>query len=464
MAYLGLLRASSRSTLNSTLWNFSLIGIFTHFSGGPEGTPVTRRLDDAVLADVDHRLAAADAHLAACYPGDDGRRQPVHTVYVPANRYAVTTPTDWGSAALAAAGSAGGLDAVAALVGADEGTDCAPDTLAALVDHKLRTEPIEDLRIDFEDGYGTFDDTTEDADVESALAALRSAIDEGSSTPFVGIRFKCLEAGTRARGLRTLDMFVSGLVESGGLPDGLTLTLPKVTSVDQVEAMVAVASALEATNGLPAGRIRFEVQVETPQAILGADGRAPVAQFIHAGQGRVSSLHYGTYDYSASLGIAAAYQSMEHPAADHAKNVMQLAVAGTGVHMSDGSTNILPVGDPDNIAMAWTLHARLVRRHLERGIYQGWDMHPAQLVTRYLSTYAFYRRAFGPAATRLRNYVHRLDSTVMDEPATARALASVIHRGSVCGALTGDEIETATDISTSTVRDIALGRTIRSTP
>lgn len=415
-----------------------------------------------MLADVDRRLSAADARLVARYPGDDGRRQPVHTVYIPGNRYSPTMPADWGSTALAAAKDAGGLDVVAALVGASSGTDCEPETLATLVEHKLSTEPIEDLRIDFEDGYGTFDDAIEDADVARAVAALRMALDAGTSTPFVGTRFKCLEAGTRARGLRTLDMFVSGLVASGGLPDGLTLTLPKVTSVDQVEAMVAVASALEDANGLPAGRIRFEVQVETPQAILDADGRAPVAQFIHAGQGRVSALHYGTYDYSASLGIAAAYQSMEHPAADHAKNVMQLAVAGTGVHMSDGSTNILPVGDPDNVAMAWKLHARLVRRHLERGIYQGWDMHPAQLVTRYLATYAFYRGAFAPAATRLRNYVHQHDSAVMDEPATARALANVIHRGSVCGALTVDEIEAAADLPLSTVRDIALGRTTRS--
>jgi citrate lyase beta subunit len=424
---------------------------------------VTRRLDDAVLADVHRSLSAADAQLVSRYPGDDGRRQPVHTVYVPGNRYSATMPADWGTVALAAAKNAGGLDTVAALVGRVDEKDCAPETLATLVENKLTTEPIEDLRIDFEDGYGTFDDETEDADVAAAVTALRSALDAGTSTPFVGTRFKCFEAPTRARGLRTLDMFVSGLVESGGLPDGLTLTLPKVTSVDQVEAMVAVAKALEAANGLEPGRIRFEVQVETPQAILGADGRAPVAQFIHAGQGRVSSLHYGTYDYSASLGIAAEYQSMEHPAADHAKNVMQLAVAGTGVHMSDGSTNILPVGDPANVAVAWKLHARLVRRHLERGIYQGWDMHPAQLVTRYLATYAFYRGAFAAAATRLRNYLHRLDSTVMDEPATARALAGVIHRGHVCGALTTDEIESATDLPMSTVRSTALGNTTRST-
>lgn len=423
---------------------------------------MTRRLDDAVLTDVDRRLSAADAELVTRYPGDDGRRQPVHTVYIPGDRYSATMPADWGFTALAAAKDAGGLDAVAALVGANDRTDCEPETLATLVESKLTTEPVEDLRIDFEDGYGTVDDATEDDDVAQAIAALRIALDAGTSTPFVGTRFKCLEAGTRARGLRTLDMFISGLVDSGGLPDGLTLTLPKVTSVAQVEAMVVVANALEGANGLPAGRIRFEVQVETPQAILGADGRAPVARFIDAGQGRLSSLHYGTYDYSASLGIAAAYQSMEHPAADHAKNVMQLAVAGTGVHISDGSTNILPVGDPDNVANAWTLHARLVRRHLERGIYQGWDMHPAQLVTRYLATYAFYRGAFANASARLRDYVHRLDSNIMDEPATARALANVIHRGSVCGALAAEEIETATDLPMSTVRDIALGRTTRS--
>ncbi|MDR2279972.1 MAG: aldolase, partial [Gordonia sp. (in: high G+C Gram-positive bacteria)] len=317
--------------------------------------------------------------------------------------------------------------------------------------------------IDFEDGYGNRGDTTEDSDVAEAVSRLRTALDAGTSTPFVGTRFKCFETPTRRRGLRTLDLFIGGLMETGGLPDGLTLTLPKVTSVDQVEAMVFVAETLESEHNLPDHRISFEVQVETPQAILGADGSAPVARMIHAGDGRVSSLHYGTYDYSASLGIAAAYQSMEHPAADHAKNVMQLAVAGTGVHLSDGSTNILPIGDADTVAQAWKLHARLVRRHLERGIYQGWDLHPAQLVTRFLATYAFYRDGFGPAATRLRNYMHKLDSAILDEPATARALASVINRGVTCGAVTVDEAESATDLPMSTVRDTALGRATTTT-
>ncbi|MBM7368537.1 DUF6986 family protein [Gordonia hydrophobica] len=417
---------------------------------------ISGHLDESFLAHVDEQLADADAALARRYPGDDGRRQPIHTVYVSADRYTPDLPQQWGATALETAREAGGLDAVAALVGLGGSPDSAPERLAELVAAKLTAEPIEDLRLDFEDGYGNRGDDVEDAHVHAASAAVRSAVAAGIVPPFIGIRFKCFEAPVRRRGLRTLDGFIGGLLDGGTLPDGLTLTLPKVTSVAQVETMVEVAAALERIHDLPAGRIGFEVQVETPQAILAADGTAPVARLIHAGDGRVTSLHYGTYDYSASLGIAAAYQSMEHPAADHAKNVMQLAVAGTGVHMSDGSTNILPIGD--NVEPAWQLHARLVRRHLERGIYQGWDMHPAQLVTRFLATYAFYRDGFAPAATRLRNYMHRVDSAIMDEPATAKALAGFINRGAVCGALPTADVEAATDLPIQTVRDVAFGR------
>ncbi|AUN40466.1 aldolase [Tsukamurella tyrosinosolvens] len=412
----------------------------------------SRSLTDDALAAIERRLAATDELLARNYPGDDGRRQPVHTVYLPADRFTPATAREWGEQALAAADAAGGLAEVARTVGLDD-----PD-LPELVRRKLTEEPIEDLRLDFEDGYGDRGDEAEDADVARAVDAVTVAVREGSAPPFVGIRFKCFEAPVRARGLRTLDLFVSGLAAGGPLPEGLTITLPKVTTVGQVEAMVDASRALEGALGLDERRLRFEVQVETPQVILGADGTAPVATLLHAADGRVTSLHYGTYDYSASLGIAAQYQSMEHPAADHAKNVMQLAVAGTGVHMSDGSTNILPIGDPAHVADAWRLHARLVRRHLERGIYQGWDLHPAQLVTRFLATYAFYRDGFPAAATRLRNYVHRIDSAILDEPATARALASFIHRGVTCGAVTAAEVASAAEVTVETVRDLALNR------
>src|SRR5690606_32006080 len=186
-----------------------------------------------------------------------------------------------------------------------------------------------------------------------------------SAPPFIGIRFKCVEKPTRARGLRTLDLFIGGLLDGGSLPDGLVLTLPKVTTTAQVVAKFIAVEALEHAHGLGAGRRLFEVQVETPHLVLGADGRSSLARLPVVAPGRISGLHYGTYDYSASLGIAAEYQSMEHPAADLAKEIMQLAVAGTGIRLSDGSTNILPVGERE--AEAWALHARLVRRSLERG-------------------------------------------------------------------------------------------------
>ena len=159
---------------------------------------------------------------------------------------------------------------------------------------------------------------------------LAAAVADGVAPAFVGLRFKCFEAPTRRRGLRTLDLFLSTLLEAGPLPDGLAITFPKVSTVSQVEAMVAVCEAYERAAGLPAGRLGFEIQVETPQLVLGADGRAEIAAALHAGAGRVTSLHYGTYDYSASLGVSAEYQSMAHPAADYAKEVMQAAVAGTG--------------------------------------------------------------------------------------------------------------------------------------
>ncbi len=193
-------------------------------------------------------------------------------------------------------------------------------------------------------------------------------------------------------------MFLSALLEEGGTLDGFVVTLPKITSVEQVEAMVQLTARLEESLGLAPRSLRFELQIETPQSILGPDGTALVARMIHAGDHRVTALHYGTYDYSAFCGIPAAYQSMEHPVADHAKLVMQAAAAGTGVRLSDGSTNVLPVGDETAVRRGWELHARLVRRSLERGYNQGWDLHPAQLPTRFAATYAFFREGFDEAA------------------------------------------------------------------
>jgi citrate lyase beta subunit len=365
------------------------------------------RLGPGDYAAIDDRLAAHDAFLRARYPGERPGRQPVHSVYVPADRLAGFR--EWGDAALTAMDRYGfpfsGADAVRA---------------------KLAREPIEDLRVDLEDGYGVRDDDQEDRAVRAAAAVLGA----GPVPPFIGIRIKSLEAATRHRALRTLDLFLSSYAGP------FAVTLPKVSSTDQVGAMVWLCERLESAYGLAAGTLRFEIQVELPAAVLGADGAATVARFITVAAGRCVGLHYGTYDYSAAAGVAAAYQSMEHPAADHAKAVMQAAAAQTGVRLSDGSTNILPVGTPAEVRDAWTLHHRLVRRSLERGFYQGWDLHPAQLPTRYAATYAFFRDGRDVAVARLRRYLDRRSGGILDEPATARALARYLLRGLDCGALT----------------------------
>ncbi len=274
-------------------------------TGRPHETPIVgsdggARLADALVSELDSRLADADEALTTGYPGDKPDRQPVQTVYVSADLYREDIVPAWGAAALAV------IDDHATLFAEVAGDD----KLVALVRAKLDAEPIEDLRIDFEDGYGSRGDDVEDADVQAAASGLAAAIAGGIAAPFRGIRFKSLEAPSRRRGIRTLTMFLSRLLEDGGTLDDFVVTLPKITSVDQVEAMTELTGRVEESLGLDPRSLRFELQIETPQSILGPDGTAMVARMMHVSEGRVTALHYGTYDYSAFCGIPAAYQSM----------------------------------------------------------------------------------------------------------------------------------------------------------
>jgi citrate lyase beta subunit len=378
-----------------------------------------------VYADLDGLLGAADAQLRRHYPGERPGRQPVHTAYIPADRFHRHIVDEWRSGALAAL--------------ADHPPPPFPETLRERVLAKLTREPIEDVRIDFEDGYGVRDDAEEDAAARAAAEALRT----GEMPPFAGLRCKSLEAATRRRAVRTLDVFLDTL---GPPPDGFVITVPKVSLVEQGLAMAKLCRELERAHRLPERRLRFEAQVETPPAVLSAEGTATVARLIAMVGPRLVGLHYGTYDYSAAVGVAAAYQRLDHPAADYAKAVLQVAAAGTGVRLSDGSLNQIPVGDTPAVRAAWRLHARLIRRSLIRGFYQGWDLHPAQLPTRYGATYAFFRDGLPAAVTRLRDWLDRRSGGVLDEPATARALAGFLRRGIDCGAV--DVAETGFDRAT----------------
>ena len=417
---------------------------------------MTRPATADVLANVAHELdrllSGADSELASWYEAGGAGRQPVHTAYVPAHRFGPETVRQWGAQALAA------MDEFAPGPGElADATGLAPGVIAEvhpLVLAKLARQPVEDLRIDFEDGYGTRADDTEDAHARAAARSLVSVLCEDAAPSFMGLRCKSLEKDTRHRAVRTLQMFLGTLLENDRPPpQGFVITLPKVTSAAQVSAMAVLCERLEAAFAVtwPLGLLVFEIQVETPQVILGADGAATIARCVHAAPGRLTGLHFGTYDYTASLGIAAPYQSMEHPAADYARAVMQVAAAGTGVRLSDGSTSVLPVGSRDEVISAWRLHARLVRRSLERGFYRGWDLHPAQLVSRYAATYAFYREDFPDACDRLRTYAARA-AAGQEEPATARALVEFLARALDCGAVTETEIADAVGLTADAVR------------
>jgi citrate lyase beta subunit len=402
-------------------------------------------LSEQFLHGVDVALADSDEQRARRYPGPSTGRQPVHTVYIPADRFDDRTVAQWGQQARDALARFGeDVEEFAVLT---EITDSDPVQVLDRMGAKLEREPIEDVRVDLEDGYGIRPDDEEDEHARAAGAVLARAAAAGGGAPFCGVRIKCLEPKVRRRSIRSLQLIVEAMLGAGGVPAGFVFTLPKVTAVDQVAAMVSLCEAVERDAGLEFGRLRFEIQIETTQAILGADGTATVALMLDAAAGRCTALHYGTYDYSAAAGISAQFQSMEHPAADYAKAVMQVAAAGRGVSLSDGSTNIVPVGDRAEVHSAWSLHARLVRRSLQRGFYQGWDLHPAQLPTRFVATYAFYRVGMPAAALRLRRYLDGAVGGVLDEPATAQALAGYLCRGLDCGAVDVSEVYGAAGVS-----------------
>jgi len=406
----------------------------------------------AVLLDS---LRAANMAFVALHPGDPPRRQPVHVVYGGGHLFRADTAAKLGEVARrslaeyapdpAALDEALGLGRLA-------------EPVYARVKEKLAREPVEDFRIDFEDGYGTRPDADEDRDVANAAREVAKGHEARTLPEFIGIRVKPLTEELRVRGVRTLRIFLGTLLdEAGELPENLVLTLPKVTISEQVSVFAGLLSGIERELGLDEGVLRFEVMVETPQLVVGPDGRTALPALIPAAKGRLQAAHFGTYDYTASLGITAAHQRMRHPVCEHAKLVMQAAFAGTGVWVSDGSTAILPVPvhpardgaltaaqraeNRAGVHAAWRLHANDVRHSLAGGFYQGWDLHPAQLVSRYAALFEFFLQGLDAAGERLRNFVAKatqatLVGDVFDDAATGQGLLNYFLRAVQTGAIT----------------------------
>lgn len=377
-------------------------------------------------------------------PDPRPRRQPVHTVYVVADRFRADAAAAHGRGALTALAEwAPDGEAFAMALGV--GAEVPADVLYERVVEKLEREPVEDLRVDFEDGFGARSEAEEDAAADAVADAMAAGAAAGALPRGIGMRVRSAAGETRERCVRTLERLVARLLErSGGrLPEGFVVTLPKVTAPEEVAFFAALLETLEERHGLAAGSLVFETMVEVPGAVIGPDGVCPLPRWVEAGRRRMTGVHLGVYDYTASLGIAAHLQGPRHSACDFARQVMQVALAGTGIALSDGSTALLPVPGGDREAerraavhRGWRRHFDDVSHALAQGFHQGWDLHPAQLPSRYAAVFAFYLAALPAARARLA----ALRARGSDDPHAEGALRDFLRRGVECGALEGESL------------------------
>ncbi|MEK7383654.1 MAG: phosphoenolpyruvate kinase [Elusimicrobiota bacterium] len=420
-------------------------------------------LEPRVLKAVFSALAKKNALPPSREEG--AQRRPVHVVYGGAHLFKSDSAHKLGELALRAL-SRYAPDAVsfARAVGMDE-------TLAHRVYDrvvaKLKSEPVEDYRIDFEDGYGDRPEAEEDAHAVAAALETARGLEEGTLPPFLGLRIKAFTPERQNRSVRTLDIFLSALVRQtkGRVPAPFFVTLPKLTHPAQTAALAKILDAFERKKKLQSHSFKIEIMVETPQALMGLDGTSPLLKIAQACGGRCTSAHFGAYDYTASLDVVAAHQRLDHPACVFARQVMKLTLAGSGVALSDSATVILPLAphraapgeyltaaqDRENVEavrQAWRLHYENATRSLTEGIYQGWDLHPAQLPARYAAVYAFFLAGLPSATARLKNFLEKAAHATriggaFDDAATGQGLLNYFLRAQACGAITEAEASAA---------------------
>jgi len=449
-------------------------------------------------------LEPALGAFSARYPGEAGGRQPVHTVYGGAHLFRADTAQKLGAMAARAfdeyAPDAATFAAVLGLPGAealakvrDVPLNLGPfedDTLpsiepSAVIAHlirsrvvdKLAIEPIEDYRIDFEDGYGVRPDAEEDEHATRAAREVAKGLKDESLPPFLGIRVKPLGRELGARSVRTLDLFLTTLVREAGtrLPDGFVVTLPKVVIPEQVAALAALLTTLERRLGISEGTIKIELMVEAAQSLIGPGGEVALPRLVAPARERMVALHFGAYDYTASCNITAGHQHMLHPACDLARHLMQISMAGTGIWLSDGATNVLPIppyrkgageaalaerqieANRRVVHRAWKMHYDHIQHALRSGFYQGWDLHPAQIPIRYAAIYAFFLSGIDLVSERLRNFVKTAAQAtrvgeVFDDAATGQGLLNFFLRAMSSRAISEEEAMRRTALSLDELR------------
>ena len=438
-------------------------------------------------------LQEANQRHSALYPGDSSDRQQVHTVYGGANLFKAGSNMKLGNLGLRALdGYAPNFVSLAKILGFD-GCESLPETesdiqnLGAAIEAdeeavkksfyagwlahtiynrvlaKLKNEPVEDSRIDFEDGYGNRPDEEEDADAVRSAGEVAKGMADGSLPPFIGIRIKTFTEECRERSVRTLDLFLTELAKhtGGKIVENFVVTLPKVTHPEQVAALASLLDVIEEKCGYEKNAIKIEVMIETTQSIINAKGDTPILSLIEAGRGRCRSAIFGTYDYTASCNITAAFQTHTHSACDFARHTMQVSLSGTGITLCDGATTIMPIaphkapkdGQLTNEQVAeniravhggWQMHFSNVRHSLAHAYYQSWDLNPGQLPIRYAAVYSFFLEGLEDASLRLQAFLGKaaqatLVGNTFDDAATGQGLLNFFLRGIACGAITEEE-------------------------
>ncbi|MEE2962466.1 MAG: phosphoenolpyruvate kinase [Myxococcota bacterium] len=449
-------------------------------------------------ANIIDELTGANEAFTQTFPGDLNTRQPIHTVYGGAHLFKAETPKKLATIALKSletyAPTPFSLAKILKLAGwerwvkisSEEEISLTQEALApnsdlyksdfqawlacavyARTKEKLSAEAIEDFRIDFEDGYGNRTNLEEDQDAIRSAKELARGLEQNTLPPYMGIRIKALHEETKARAIKTLDLFVSTLVDATGgkLPNNFLVTLPKVSIPEQVKALKRLFELLEARLDLPKKSFKMEIMVESPQAIFNRAGQINLPQLLSAASGRCVAMHFGTYDYTADCNVIAKYQTMAHPLCDFARNMMLNTLSGTGVFLSDGATNVMPVGPhkpqdakpltaqhmEENRAVvhaAWKLGYDHIRNSLAGGLYQGWDLHPAQLPIRYAASYTFFLESLEQSAQRLHHFMEQaaqasLLEGVFDDAASAQGLLNYFLKALNCGAISPKEVSMA---------------------
>jgi hypothetical protein len=397
-------------------------------------------------------------------------RSPVHVVYGGAHLFRHDTPQKLGKIALSTLRSYSPTAADLANALGYTGSNELIQNIYERTRMKLELEPVEDFRIDFEDGYGIRPDDEEDGHAVSAAEELARAFNDRTSTVFSGLRIKSFGPATRKRSERTLSVFLTRLLDStgGNLPGQFSVTLPKVSSPSELTELSGRLSEIESRFSLAKNTLTIEVMIETPTAIYDGDGNVSLPKLYAAAEGRCSSMHFGAYDYTSALGISAKHQGLRHPSCELARNIMLASMTPLGLRLADSVTVEIPtpphrgsdLTDQQRLENRIAVQAAL-RTHFENvlfsmsnGFYQSWDLHPNQLVARFAAVNYFYLDGFQEQARRLKNYVDSaaqatLTGTAFDDAASARGVVSFFLRGLNCGALDRREVESETGLTRS---------------